>query len=125
MKRWFASDNNAGVHPEVMRALSEANAGHCAAYGDAEADPFTTEAVGHFRRHFGESVSGGGRHVDYDYNLDGYIDVRDITTVARLYGLSCGSFLVEFSHEGADSGFFRVATVAYDDYDQSFRGSFR
>ncbi len=52
--RTFASDNNAGVHPEVMAALAAANEGHVHAYGD---DPYTQEAIGHFRRHFGEQVA--------------------------------------------------------------------
>jgi len=32
--RGFASDNYSGVHPEVLRALAEANNGHQTAYGD-------------------------------------------------------------------------------------------
>jgi len=35
--RSFASDNNAVVHPEVLAAISRANAGHVVGYGD---DPF-------------------------------------------------------------------------------------
>jgi threonine aldolase len=50
MKRGFASDNNAGVHPEIMKALENANDGHCVGYGD---DPFTQEAVEIFRDIFG------------------------------------------------------------------------
>ncbi|MEM6793138.1 MAG: beta-eliminating lyase-related protein [Acidobacteriota bacterium] len=38
----FASDNNSGVHPEVMRALLEADADHALAYGD---DGWTRRAV--------------------------------------------------------------------------------
>lgn len=38
----FASDNNAGVHPEVMQALANANVGHVVGYGD---DPFTEKAI--------------------------------------------------------------------------------
>lgn len=37
-ERFFASDNNAGVHPAVMEALAAANGGHAVAYGD---DPWT------------------------------------------------------------------------------------
>ena len=37
----FASDNNAGVHPDVMKALDKVNYGHCIAYGD---DPYTNRA---------------------------------------------------------------------------------
>jgi threonine aldolase len=49
--RSFASDNNAGVHPEIIRAISEVNRGHAAGYGD---DPVTAAAVANFRRHFGD-----------------------------------------------------------------------
>src|ERR671939_491449 len=49
----FASDNNAGVHPEIMRAIAAANAGHVPAYG---ADPYTEAAVAQFRAHFGAGV---------------------------------------------------------------------
>jgi threonine aldolase len=52
-KRTFASDNNAGVHPDVLRAIAEANAGHVRGYGD---DPFTERAVARFRDHFGQDV---------------------------------------------------------------------
>jgi threonine aldolase len=39
--RHFASDNNAGVFPEVLMMLQEANEGHVTGYGD---DPFTQRA---------------------------------------------------------------------------------
>ncbi|MDR3245980.1 MAG: aminotransferase class I/II-fold pyridoxal phosphate-dependent enzyme [Prevotellaceae bacterium] len=32
--RSFGSDNHSGVHPDIMRAIEEANADHAAAYGD-------------------------------------------------------------------------------------------
>ena len=32
--RGFASDNYAGVHPEVLAALGAVNVGHQSAYGD-------------------------------------------------------------------------------------------
>ena len=48
--RTFASDNFAGIHPDVLAAIAEANGGHATAYG---ADPVTAEAVRLFRRHFG------------------------------------------------------------------------
>ena len=51
--RSFASDNNAGVHPEVLEALSKVNQGHVVGYGD---DPYTASATRHFRRHFGEDI---------------------------------------------------------------------
>ena len=52
-KRSFASDNNAGVHPNVMEAIAAANDGHVVAYGD---DPYTDEAVRLFREQFGKDV---------------------------------------------------------------------
>ena len=33
-QRGFASDNYAGVHPEVLAALADANGGHQIAYGE-------------------------------------------------------------------------------------------
>jgi threonine aldolase len=47
----FASDNYAAVHPEVLAAIAEANAGHAAPYG---ADPWTARAEELVRTHFGE-----------------------------------------------------------------------
>ncbi len=51
--RGFASDNNSGVHPEVMEAISAANTGHTIAYGD---DPYTEEAVRKIKDCFGEET---------------------------------------------------------------------
>src|SRR5437762_8601162 len=51
--RSFASDNNAGVHPAVMKAISAVNRGHVVGYGD---DPYTASAVRHFKRHFGNDI---------------------------------------------------------------------
>lgn len=48
--RGFASDNQAGAHPEVLAALAAANAGHAPSYG---ADRWTEAAHECFRRHFG------------------------------------------------------------------------
>ncbi len=48
--RAFASDNWAGVHPDVLAAIVGANEGHAPAYG---ADSLTEDAHELFRRHFG------------------------------------------------------------------------
>ena len=53
-KRSFASDNNAGVHPEMIEAIRAANEGHVVAYGD---DPFTERAVKVFQKHFGKEIA--------------------------------------------------------------------
>jgi len=52
-RRTFASDNWAGVHPEVLEAIARANVGHAPAYG---ADAVTEEALALFRDHFGPSA---------------------------------------------------------------------
>jgi threonine aldolase len=52
-KRSFASDNNAGVHPQVLDAIRAANEGHVIAYGD---DRYTEAATKLFRRHFGKDI---------------------------------------------------------------------
>jgi threonine aldolase len=52
--RSFASDNNAGVHPEVLEAIGRANRGHVVAYGD---DPYTRSAVKKFEEHFGPDIA--------------------------------------------------------------------
>jgi threonine aldolase len=49
----FASDNHAGVHPDVMAAVAGANEGHAAAYGG---DPWTSRAYQRFREHFGPAA---------------------------------------------------------------------
>jgi threonine aldolase len=52
--RSFASDNNAGVHPEILEAIARANQGHVVAYGD---DPYTQSAVKKFEEHFGPGIA--------------------------------------------------------------------
>jgi threonine aldolase len=49
----FASDNNAGIHPEILAAIAAANVGHVVSYGD---DPYTESAIVEFKLHFGEAV---------------------------------------------------------------------
>jgi threonine aldolase len=51
--RSFASDNNAGIHPQILKAISAANQGHVVGYGD---DAYTSAAVGKFKQHFGEDT---------------------------------------------------------------------
>lgn len=53
-KRSFASDNNAGVHPEIIEAIKAANDGHVIAYGG---DHVTARAVKLFQKNFGRDIS--------------------------------------------------------------------
>ncbi|MFA8450215.1 MAG: low specificity L-threonine aldolase [Bacteroidales bacterium] len=50
----FASDNWAGVAPEIMKALNDANFEHCPAYG--EDDPYVKKAIDAFKKEFGDSI---------------------------------------------------------------------
>jgi threonine aldolase len=72
MPRGFASDNNAGIHPNVLDAIIAANVDHVPAYG---ADPYTASAIGRFHEQFGDDVS-----VSFVFN----------GTAANVLGLSCG-----------------------------------
>ena len=53
LKRGFASDNNSGVHPAVMKELQRINSGHVVGYGD---DPFTARAAELLRNELGEQA---------------------------------------------------------------------
>jgi threonine aldolase len=49
----FASDNNAGVHPDILAALTSANQGHVPGYGD---DEYTQRAERAFRALLGDDA---------------------------------------------------------------------
>ncbi len=53
MSEWrgFASDNYAGIHPEVLEAIELANRGHDVAYGDDEVTARLTAVI---KEHFGD-----------------------------------------------------------------------
>jgi len=51
--RSFASDNNAGVHPEILKAIAQANQGHVVGYGD---DAYTRSAETLFKKQLGEDI---------------------------------------------------------------------
>jgi threonine aldolase len=53
--RGFASDNYAGVHPEILAALALANGGHQVAYGE---DDYTRHLQEVFRAHLGPKTEG-------------------------------------------------------------------
>lgn len=52
-KRGFASDNNAGVHPDILKELASVNEGHVVGYGD---DHYTRQAQDIFKEHFGSDA---------------------------------------------------------------------
>lgn len=51
--RSFASDNNAGVHPDILKAIEAANNGHVVAYGD---DPYTEKTIAEFKKLLGNDI---------------------------------------------------------------------
>lgn len=53
IRKGFASDNNAGVHPEILAAMAEANRGHVTGYGN---DIYTEQAKALFREQFGPAT---------------------------------------------------------------------
>ena len=53
IKRGFASDNNAGAHPEILKELARINAGHEIGYGG---DRYTAEARELFKQHLGSAA---------------------------------------------------------------------
>lgn len=53
MKRGFASDNNSGIHPDILKAIHSANEGHAVGYGG---DPITEKAIKRFKQEFGEET---------------------------------------------------------------------
>lgn len=52
-KRGFASDNNSGIHPYVLKAIEMANVGHVVGYGD---DIYTEKAKELLREEFGNDI---------------------------------------------------------------------
>ena len=64
-RKSFGSDNHAGAHPEVMRAIADANQGDAVAYG---ADSWTERAISALRHAFGADdaflvLNGSGANV--------------------------------------------------------------
>ncbi|MBN2347275.1 MAG: low specificity L-threonine aldolase [Bacteroidales bacterium] len=50
-KRGFASDNNSGIHPDILEAMQNVNSGHVVGYGG---DLYTEQARQLFKEHFGK-----------------------------------------------------------------------
>lgn len=85
--RWFASDNNAAVHPAVMAALAAANQGHAIGYGH---DPLTEEAERAVAGLFGEgyqvrfAMNGTGANVYALGCLAGHADAVFCSSCAHI-----------------------------------------
>jgi len=53
VKRGFASDNNAGIHPDILNEIISANIGHVTGYGS---DIFTVQAHKVFKEQLGSDA---------------------------------------------------------------------
>lgn len=52
-KRGFASDNNAGIHPDILKEINASNRGHVIGYGS---DIYTHKAINLFKKHLGSDT---------------------------------------------------------------------
>jgi threonine aldolase len=52
-KRGFASDNNAGIHPDIIKEVIASNTGHATGYGS---DIYTEQALNIFKEQFGSTT---------------------------------------------------------------------
>ncbi len=91
--RSFASDNNAGVHPEVLEALARANVGHVVGYGD---DADTARAVKKIREQLGDVevffvFNGTAANVLSLQSLTRSYHSVICTEVAHIYTDECGA----------------------------------
>ena len=92
--RGFASDNNAGVHPEILEAIAGANQGHVVAYGD---DPYTRSAIKKFEEHFGTDIAvfftfnGTGANVLSLQSLTRSFQSVLCSACAHIYTDECGA----------------------------------
>ena len=91
ISRSFASDNNAGVHPEILEAIARANQGHVVAYGD---DPYTRSAVQKFEEHFGRDIA-----VFFTFNGTG-ANVLSLQSVTRSFqSVLCSAYAHIYTDE--------------------------
>ncbi|MBC7473218.1 MAG: low specificity L-threonine aldolase [Candidatus Sericytochromatia bacterium] len=90
MKRNFASDNNSGIHPNILKAISECNIDHVSAYGS---DIYTERAVDKFKEYFGENI-------DVYFVINGTAaNVLGLSTITNSYNSIICS---EYSHINVD-----------------------
>jgi len=91
--RTFASDNGAGVHPSVLRAIADANHGHASAYGH---DAWTEAAVAGLGRAFGAAEAlltfgGTGANVVALATLTQRYDAILCADSAHIWNSECGA----------------------------------
>jgi len=93
-KRGFASDNNSGIHPEVLKAIEMANVGHAVGYGD---DIYTEKAKMLFKKEFGEdteiffTLTGTGANILSIQSLCQSFHSIICTETAHIHTDECGA----------------------------------
>lgn len=93
-ERGFASDNNSGVHEDILNAIFKANKGHQIGYGD---DPYTNTAIEKFKVLFGEDIevffvlTGTGANVLGINNLGYSFNSVICPTTAHINVDECGA----------------------------------
>jgi threonine aldolase len=92
--RSFASDNNAGIHPAILQAISRVNQGHTVGYGD---DEYTETAKAKFRQHFGDEI---GVYIVFNGTAANCLSLKALTNsyhaiicseAAHIYTDECGA----------------------------------
>ena len=92
--RSFASDNNSGIHPQIIQAIIDANQGHAVGYGD---DEWTSKADFVFRKIFGEDVqpyyvfNGTGSNATALQALTRSYNSIICASTAHIYSDECGA----------------------------------
>lgn len=93
-RRHLASDNWAGIHPEVLAAIAAANSGHVPSYGR---DAHTAAAKEKLREHFGETAqiffvfSGTGANVLSLQTLAFPFNAVICADTAHIFTSECGA----------------------------------
>lgn len=108
--RGFASDNYAGVHPDVLEAMAAANGGHQVAYGE---DEYTERLQQVIKGHFGESA-----YAYPVFNGTG-ANVTGLQAMLPRWGavLAAGSAHINVDEGGAPEkvGGFKIITIPTED----------
>ncbi len=109
-KRGFASDNNAGVHPDVFKEMIAVNEGHVIGYGD---DNYTETARDLFRDHLGKDCE-----IYFAFNGTG-ANVLGLSAVSRPWNsiITASTAHIEGDECGAPEKFAGCKVLTVDTID--------
>jgi threonine aldolase len=109
-KRGFASDNNAGVHPDVFKEMIAVNVGHVIGYGD---DNYTETARDLFRDHLGKDCE-----IYFAFNGTG-ANVLGLSAVSRPWNsiITASTAHIEGDECGAPEKFTGCKVLTVDTID--------